>query len=80
MAIAGPEAYDWVMQAVERTIDFKQARAVILREWFALAPEQRATESQAAQFADRAMQAHDMPATTDIKGWLVRYTGLKPIG
>lgn len=65
------------MQAA--AFDIKQARAVVLREWFALAPDQRATETQAAQFADRAMQAHAIPATTDIKGWLARYTGLKPI-
>jgi hypothetical protein len=71
------------MQTSNPTMDIKQARAVILREWFALSPDQRATETQAAQFADRAMQAHEIPVSNDnslmIKRWLVRYTGLKPL-
>ena len=71
------------MQAPGQLMDIKQARAVILREWFALSPDQRATESQAALFADKAMQAHEIPVSNDnsqmVKGWLVRYTGLKPI-
>jgi hypothetical protein len=61
----------------------KEARAAILREWFALAPDQRANESQAAEFADKATGAHGLPANGDgiatIRVLLARYTGLNPI-
>ncbi len=70
------------MQIGTPQIDIKQTRADILREWFALAPDQRATEIQAASFADRALQSHGLDANREssalIKSWLVRYTGLRP--
>jgi hypothetical protein len=61
----------------------KEIRAAILREWFALAPDQRATMSQAAMFADKAIKAHGFAADGDagatVQAWLARYTGLTPI-
>ena len=61
----------------------KEIRAAVLREWFALPPDRRATESQAAQFSEKAVLSHGLPADSDasatIKGWLVRYTGLNPL-
>jgi hypothetical protein len=54
-----------------------------LRAWFALPPEQRATDNQAAQFAERAQIYYNLPANDNanvmIKGWLARYIGLNPI-
>jgi hypothetical protein len=60
----------------------KEVRAAILREWFALAPDQRATLSQAALFADKAIKTHGFSADGDaatVQAWLARYTGLTPI-
>jgi hypothetical protein len=60
----------------------KEARAAILREWFALAPDQRATTRQAAQFADKAQIPYNLPANGNanvmIRGWLAPYIGLNP--
>ncbi len=60
----------------------KEIRAAILRRWFSLPPEQRATEQQAASFADETIQLHAIPdddAHAKITALLSRYTGLKPI-
>jgi hypothetical protein len=61
----------------------KEIRAAVLRRWFALPPAQRATEQQAAAFADETMAQHaldpDSGAQAMIREWLSRYTGLKPM-
>jgi hypothetical protein len=57
-----------------------EARAMIIREWLLLPPQERATDNQAATFAMRAAgRYHFRTKTGDryqaIKGWLNQYIG-----
>ncbi|MDB5407708.1 MAG: hypothetical protein JWL84_2620 [Rhodospirillales bacterium] len=51
-----------------------EARATIIVEWFALPPEERGSEHQAAVFAMKAMAKYDFRCAGDryqiIKSWL----------
>ena len=82
MAIAAPRSEEIAM-AIVSDMKAKETRAAILRAWFALPPEQRSTDNQAAQFAERAQIYYNLPANDNanvmIKGWLARYIGLNPI-
>ena len=61
----------------------KETRAAILRAWLALPNDQRATDSQAAHFAERVQDCYDLPANDNsslvIRRWLAPYVGLNPI-
>lgn len=69
--------------AVVSDMRVKETRAAILRDWFALPPDQRATVNQADLFAERAQIYYNLPANDNarvmIKDWLARYIGLNPL-
>ena len=55
------------------------ARRTIIREWMALPRDKRQSPEQAASFAKKAMESHQVPCSGDpyqaIMAWLLPRTG-----
>jgi hypothetical protein len=57
-----------------------KTRRAVIREWMALAPEQRRSAEQAAAFARRAVERHSLPRSRRtphavMMAWLAPRTG-----